>query len=186
MDPLLQETKQKMIKVLEIIRGDLATVRTGRAAPSLVDHVSVSVYGGSARLKIMELATVGTSDPQTIMITPFDPSIIGEIQKGLMEANIGLTPTVDGQHIRISIPPLSEERRQELIHLMKQKLENGRIMVRQARHDSMDDIKKQHTAKEITDDDKERLEKDVQRLTDEVTEEIEALGKRKEEELLQI
>lgn len=186
MDPISQETKQRMVKVLDVMKTDLATVRTGRAVPSLVDHLLVSVYGGSTKMKIMELATVTTSDTQTILITPFDASIIGEIQKGIMEANIGMNPTVDGQHIRIAIPPLSEERRQELIHLMKQKLEHGRIMVRQARHDAMDQIKKQHADKEITEDDKTRLEKEVQKLTDEVTEEIEAMGKKKEDELLQI
>src|SRR5581483_740861 len=139
---LVSDTKQKMQKAMEVLHGDLATIRTGRATPSLVDTLVVSVYGGSTRMKIVELATIGISDPQTLLITPFDPSIIGEIQKGIMEANVGLTPSIDGQNIRISIPPLSEERRQQLIHLIRQKLENGKIMVRQARHDAMNEIKK--------------------------------------------
>lgn len=178
----LQETKQKMQKALEVLKNDLATIRTGRATPSLIENVSVMVYGGTARMKIMELATIGTSDPQTLMLTPFDPSITGEIQKGIMEANIGLTPSVDGQNIRISIPPLSQERREQLIHLMKQKLENGRIMMRQVRHDAMQEIKKA----ELTEDDVRRFEKEVQDLTDSVIGEIDAMGKHKEAELMQI
>lgn len=182
MDTLIRDTQQNMQKVLEVIKADVATIRTGRAAPSLIENVVVSVYGGSTKMKIMELATIATTDSQTLTLTPFDPSIIGEIQKGLEQANTGLTPTNDGQVIRINIPPLSEERRQQLIQMMKQKLENGRIMIRQARHDAMDAIKKE----ELPEDEAKRLEKDVQKVTDDFTQEIDALGKKKEEELLQI
>lgn len=178
----LQEAKQKMQKVLEMVKNDLATIRTGRATPSLIENVAVSVYGGSTRLRIMELATIGSSDPQTLLITPFDPSITSEIQKGIMEANIGLTPTVDGQSIRISIPPLSGERREQLIHLMRQKLENGRVMIRQVRQDVMTDIKRA----ELSEDERKRLEKEGQDLTDLVVSEIDGIGKQKEQELLQI
>ena len=142
MDPLAQETKKRIDKVLDVLKGDLSTLRTGRATPSLVENVVINAYGGTARLKVMELATIGASDTKTLMITPFDPSIIHEIQKGIEAANAGLTPVVDGNIIRINIPPLSQERREELIKAMKQKLENGRIMIRQARHEAMDQIKK--------------------------------------------
>lgn len=183
MNPNFQNgVKQKMQKVLEVIRNDIATVRTGRAAPSLVENVVVSVYGGSTKMKIMEVATIAATDSQTLTLTPFDPSILGEIQKGLQEANIGLTPSNDGHVIRISIPALSEERRQQLIQLMKQKLENGRIMIRQARHDAMTEIKKQ----DLAEDEKSRLEKEVQKITDDTVSDIDSLGKKKEEELLQI
>lgn len=183
---LVNNTKQKMIKVLEVIKTDLGTVRTGRAAPSLVENIVVSVYGGSTKLKIMELATINTSDSQTLVLSPFDPSIIGEIQKGIQEANVGLSPSNDGQVIRIAIPLLSEERRQQLIHVMKQKLENGRIMVRQVRQEAMNDVKKQHTDKTISEDEMKRLEKEVQKVTDDITADIDFMGKKKEEELLQI
>ncbi|OGH34164.1 MAG: ribosome recycling factor [Candidatus Levybacteria bacterium RIFCSPLOWO2_01_FULL_37_20] len=186
MDPFDEEVKAKLAKVLEVLKTDISTVRTGRATPGLVDHVVVSVYGGSTRMKIMELATIGVQDNQTILITPFDQSIIGEIQKGIMEANIGLTPVIDGQNIRISIPQLSEERRQQLIHLMRQKLENGKIMTRHVRQEAMTAIKKDYANKDISEDIMLRLEKEVQRVVDEVTSEIETLGKKKEEELLQI
>ena len=103
MDQIVNETRQKMQKVLEVLRTDLGTVRTGRAAPSLVENISVLVYGGSTRLKIMELATIAVSDPQTLVITPFDGSITSEIQKGIEVANVGLNPVIDSQFIRISI-----------------------------------------------------------------------------------
>lgn len=182
MDSLVSTTHQQMQKALDLLRGDIGTIRTGRATPSLVEHVVVSVYGGSTKLKVMELATVTASDLQTLVITPFDPSIIEEIRKGIQETNVGLTPTVDGTIIRISVPPLSQERRQQLIHLMKQKLENGRIMIRQARHEAMNEIKKQ----ELSEDETRRLEKEIQKVTDEFIGQIDSLGKHKEEELLQI
>lgn len=175
-----------MQKVLDVLRNDLGTVRTGKASPSLVENISILAYGGSTRLRVMELATITTSDNQTILITPFDNATIGEIQKGIQEANVGLNPVINEQSIRISIPPLSQERREQLIHLMKQKLENGKIMVRQTRHEAMTSIKKQHADKTISEDDMKRLEKDAQRITDEVMGQIDMLGKKKEEELLQI
>lgn len=181
-----QKTKQQLDKVLEILRTDLGTIRSGRATPALVENLVVTVYGGSAKMKILELATVGTTDAQTLVITPFDQSIINEVYKGIQDANTGLSPVVDGQIIRITIPPLSEERRQELIKLMKHKLENGKIMVRQIRHEMMDDIKKKQDSKEISEDDVTRLEKEVQRIVDDTTETIDSYGSQKEAELLQI
>jgi len=180
---LINQFKQKMGRVLESVKNDLSTVRTGRATPSLIENIVVNVYGGTTKLKVMEVATITASDLQTLTITPFDNSIIGEIQKGIQEANVGLNPVIDPQLIRISIPPLSQERREQLIKLMHQKLEGGRIMVRQIRHEAMDEIKKN---KEISEDEILRLEKEVQRATDETIAEIETMGKKKEEELLQI
>ncbi len=186
MDQPLIPIKEKMHKVLEVLKTDVATVRTGRATPSIVENIFISAYAGTARMRIMELATIAAVDSQTLVITPFDHTIINEIQKGIQEANVGLNPGVDGQVVRISIPPLSEERRQQLIHLMKQKLENGRIMVRQVRQEGMHEIKKQYSDKTISEDEMVRLEKEMQRVTDETISEIDALGKRKEAELLQI
>ncbi len=183
MDLVTSQTREKMQKVLDVLHSDLSTVRTGRAAPSLVENIVISAYGGSAKLKVMELATIGAIDTQTLTVTPFDGSIIGEIQKGIIESGAGLNPVIDGQLIRISIPMLSEERRAELIKLMKQKLENGKIMVRQARHEAMEEIKKD---KEIGEDEVIRLEKEVQKATDDTMAKIDEMGKKKEEELMQI
>lgn len=177
-----QQLKVQLNKVLDVLKNDVGTIRTGRATPSLVEGIVVAVYGGTTKLKVMELATVGVTDPQSIVITPFDVSIIEEIRKGIQEANVGMNPVIDSNVIRISIPPLSKERREELIKLMKHKLENGKIMVRQTRQKAMDDIKKQ----ELPEDDENRLEKEVQKMVDEMMESIESMGKQKESELLQI
>lgn len=182
----LNVTRSQMARIVDVLRTDLSTVRTGRATPSIVENIVINAYGGTQRLRVMELATIGTTDPQTIIITPFDASIIEEIQKGIMEAQVGLNPVVDGQLIRISIPLLSGERRQELVMLVNQKLEGGRIQVRQVRHEAMDAIKKQFNNKDIGEDDVLRLEKEVQNLTDETIKTIDELGKKKEEELMQI
>ena len=186
MDPIINETKSKMQRALGVLLSDIATVRTGRATPALVENVVVSVYGGTQRLRIMELATISASDPQTLTLSPFDTSILGEMQKGIMEANIGLTPSTDGNVIRISIPPLSEERRIELIKLMKQKLENGRIAIRQIRQDARNIVRKKHIDKEMSEEEMYRIEKEIQKITDEIILSVDEMGRKKEEELLRI
>ena len=187
MDPqFVSEIKQKIEKVLDVLRQDLGTIRTGRANPSLVENIVISAYGGSTKLKVLELATVGVSDSQTIVITPFDPLIVNEIQKGIQESGAGLNPASDGHVLRVTIPPLSQERREELIKLMRHKLENGRIMIRQVRHEAMDEIKKAHADKEISDDEQQREEKEVQRIIDETMKTIDGMGNLKEQELLQV
>lgn len=178
----LTQAQAQMGKILEVLKADLSTVRTGRAAPSLVENIIINAYGGTAKMRVLELATIGVSDAQTILITPYDSSITGEIQKGIMESNVGLTPVVDGQVIRISIPPLSEERRKELVHLVNQKLESGKVQIRQVRHTAMEELKKQN----LGEDETSRMEKEIQKLTDDTIAEIDSLGKKKEEELLQI
>jgi ribosome recycling factor len=183
MDPLAQETKKRIDKILDVLKGDLSTIRTGRATPSLVENIVINAYAGTAKLKVMELATIGITDAKTLVITPFDPSIITEIQKGIEAANAGFTPIVDGMLIRISIPPLSQERREELIKAMKHKLENGKVMVRQARHEAMEDIKKEFEGRE---DDVKRLEKEVQKIVDDTMATIDSYGVQKEQELMQI
>ncbi|HUD09279.1 MAG TPA: ribosome recycling factor [Patescibacteria group bacterium] len=182
----LDQIKQGMQKVVEVIKVDLGTVRTGRASPALVENVVIHAYGGTQNLKVIELAQIATQDSQTIVITPYDSSIIGEIQKGLMEGNIGLTPVIDGQIIRISIPPLTEERRQQLVALVSQKLEGGKVQIRQVRHEAMSEVKKQLNDKTISEDEMFHAEKEVQKLTDDTIAELDSLGKKKEEELMQI
>ncbi|MDZ4228033.1 MAG: ribosome recycling factor [Candidatus Levybacteria bacterium] len=186
MDNAVSEMWQKMQKALLVLQEDLSTVRTGRAMPSLVENVVVSVYAGAQRMRIKELATISASDSQTLVLQPFDPSIAGEIQKGIMEANIGLTPSSDGNVIRISIPPLSQERRVELIKLMKQKLENGKIVIRQIRQDARNIVRKQHNNKEISEEQMFAVDKKIQKITDDVMVPVDEMGRKKETELLQI
>jgi ribosome recycling factor len=183
MDPVITTTKQKLQKVLDVLQDDLATIRTGKASPALVENLVVTAYEGTTKLKVMELATVGAPDAKTLVITPFDPSTIHDLQKGIELSSAGFNPIIDGHILRISVPPLSTERRQELIKAMKHKLENGRVMVRQVRHEMIDDMKKDYEGRE---DDIKRFEKEVQKAVDETIEIIESWGKQKEQELLQI
>lgn len=184
MDPLAQQAKQKMQKAFDVLVQDFATVHAGKATPALVENIMVSAYGQAQKFRLMELSTISIQDPKTIVITPFDQSIIGDIQKGIMEANIGFNPVVSTDLIRINIPPLSEERRKELVKAVNQKAENGRIMLRQVRHEAMEEIKK--TGDNISEDEVKRLEKEVQKLTDEFIEKVDNLRYQKEEELLKV
>lgn len=179
---LINSTEEQMKKALEILSSEISSIRTGKAAPSLIENIVVNVYGGTTKLKVMEVATVAVQDAKTLLITPFDATIIDEIQKGIMDSGSGFNPASDGQVLRVVIPPLSEERRKELIHMMKQKIENGHIMIRQARHHAMTEIKKE----ELGEDETGRMEKEIQRLTDEYTNEIDSIAKKKEEELMQV
>ncbi|MDQ5901279.1 MAG: ribosome recycling factor [Patescibacteria group bacterium] len=174
--------KQQIHKVLEIIKTDVSSIRTGRANGALVENIQIVTYGGSTKLRVIELATISTTDAQTLVISPFDPSTREDIRKGIMEAGSGLNPVDDGQILRINIPQLSTERREELIKMMKQKLENGKIMVRQARQEAMNEVKKE----EFGEDEEKRIEKEIQKIVDDTIVTIDSIGHQKEEELLQI
>lgn len=179
----LTDVQIKMSKVLEFLKNDLMTIRTGRATPALVENLEIEVYGGTQKLKLKELGTITALDAKTLVVSPWDQSIIEEINKGILTANIGLTPVIDGQVVRISIPPLSQERRVEYVKLLKQKLEAGRIMIRQIRHDFLSDLKRAYEAGEISEDEKNRQVKEVQDLTDKMNAQITEMGEVKEKEL---
>lgn len=185
-DTLLNSTRERMKKAIEVTRVDLASIRSGRATPALVENITVAVYGGTQHLKVMELATIATADSKTIVITPYDPSIIAEIEKGIAGANVGLNPVVDGEVLRISIPPLSEERRQEYIKLAKVKLEAGKVMVRGVRHDAMKELDGALASKDLGEDEKKAGEKKVQELTDEMIAELANMETKKVAELMQV
>jgi ribosome recycling factor len=176
----------KMQKAIAVISEDLGTIRTGRATPALVENVVISAYENTAHLKIKEMATIGTDGPRLIVISPFDPTTIKDIEKGISSANLGYTGAVDGNIIRISIPPLTAERREEYIKLAHAKIEGGRVMIRQIRHEVMNEVKRKFDAKEISEDDKKRLEKEIQTHTDNFIEEIEMLKEKKESELREL
>src|SRR3989344_7708586 len=129
MDKITPVVKEKMQKVIDVVRVDFGSVRTGKASPSLVENIVIKAYGGTQPLRVMELATIHTQDTQTLVLTPFDKSIIGEIERGIADAKVGLNPIVDGEFIRINLPPLSEERRLEFVKLINQKAEAGKVMV---------------------------------------------------------
>lgn len=178
--------RSKMTNILNMVVSDLGSLRTGRANPSLIDDLAVLVYGGQQRLKLKELATVSAPDHQTLVIDPWDKSIIGEIRQGILAANIGMNPSIDGQIIRISFPPMTTEDREKYAKLLSTKLENGKIMIRQVRQDGMHDIKKSFEEKTLSEDEKFDAEKKLQEITDEFVEKINEMGEKKKEELLQI
>lgn len=178
--------RSKMQQVLNLITNDISSLRTGRATPSLVENIICPAYGGTQRLKVQELATITAPDPQTLNISPWDKSIIGDIRKGIMEANVGLNPIIDGELLRIAFPPLTTEDREKYVKLLSQKLEGGRIMIRQQRGEAMQEIKKKFEAKEVSEDEKFADEKKVQEITDEFVNKINEVGERKKQELLAI
>ena len=180
------QVSSKMQSSVTAVAGDIAGIRTGRATPALVENIIVPAYGGTQRLRVMEVGSIASPDPTQIVISPWDKSIIGDIKKGILEANVGMNPNIDGEVIRIVVPPLTTEDREKYVKLLSQKLENGRVMVRQVRADEMHDIKKKFEAKEITEDEKFGQEKKLQELTDQFIGKIEEMGEKKKTELLQI
>lgn len=185
-DALLHSTRERMKKAIEVTRVDLSSIRSGRATPALVENIVVAVYGATQHLKVLELATISAVDSKTLVISPYDPSILSEIERGIAAANVGLNPIVDGEILRISIPPLSEERRQDYIKLAKAKLEAGKVMVRGVRHDAMKELDGALSSKDLGEDEKKSGEKKVQELTDEMIAELEAMEAKKEAELMQV
>ena len=173
-----------MEKVLDILKQDLATVRVGRVSSSLVENVLVDAYG--TKMRILEIALITTPEPNQIVIKPYDISNIESIRKAILEANLGLTPLADGELVRIVVPPLTSERREELVKLISQRLEGARISIRQVRKDFMGKIERAFEEKQLSEDEKFRLRKRVQEIVDEFNAKIEEIGSKKEQELTQI
>jgi ribosome recycling factor len=178
--------KEKMQKSVEWVKQDVSTIRTGRANPALVENITIGAYGGTAKMKVIELASITVPEPQMLVVTPYDQSIIGDIRRDIEAANIGVNPQIDNSVIRLVFPPLTSERRLEYVKLLHVKLEDGRVKVRQTRHEEMSELKRAFEAKEITEDDRRRTEEELQKLTDKFMAEIEAIGKAKEQELTTI
>lgn len=185
MNPITTNAKNDMQKALDNLRQEFNTVRTGKASPSLVENIVIKAYGGTAPLRVMELATISATDAHTLVITPFDQVTLHEIEKGIADAQVGLNPIVDGQMLRINLPPLSEERRREFVKVIQQKAENGKVTVRHARHAGMEAAKKMED-QDVSEDEIIRIEKEVQKLTDEFIEKIDSMSKEKEAELMKV
>ncbi|OGD00099.1 ribosome recycling factor [Candidatus Amesbacteria bacterium RIFCSPHIGHO2_01_FULL_47_34] len=182
----LDEVKLKMAKAVDFVKQDLATIRTGRASTSLVENIIINAYGGTTKLKVVELAQVAVPDSQSITVTPYDQSIIGDIRRDIEAANVGFNPVIDNQVIRINVPPLTAERRMEYVKMLHRRLEDGRVKVRQVRHEVMSEYKRSAEEGNLNEDERERQEDELQKLTDEMMERIEEIGKAKEEELVTI
>lgn len=181
----MDDVREKMEKALEMLRQELLTLKIGRATPALVEQIQVDAY--ETRMPLVELATITSPEPNQLLISPFDKTIIKNIEKSLaLDRDLKLSPIVDGDVIRITIPPLSEERRKELTKLLGQKLEAARIAIRNIRQGKMQEIRQAFENKEISEDDKFRREKELQDITDEFNKKIAEIGQEKEQQLMTI
>jgi ribosome recycling factor len=183
-DELLADAGERMNRTVEAMRNELATVRTGRASPHLLDRVSVDYYGAETPLK--QLAQVAATDARMLTVTPYDKSSVSAIEKAVMESDLGLTPSNDGNVIRLSIPELTEERRRELVKVVHGVAEEGRVSVRNVRRDIMHDLRELKKEGEAGSDEEHRAETGLQKLTDDAIGEIDKLLKGKEEEILEV
>lgn len=180
----LKEATLRMRSSLQSLQDDLAGIRTGRATPALVERLSVDYYGAPTPLQ--QLATFSVPEPRQILIKPFDPSTIKDIERAIQVSDLGLTPSNDGKAIRLTLPPLTQERRQELVRVVSARVEEGRISVRNIRRDVIKDLRDFEDAKLISEDDLKRGEDDIQKLTDEYVEKMNQVGQDKEEEILEV
>jgi ribosome recycling factor len=183
-DELLADAKERMNKSVESTRNELATVRTGRASPHLLDRLSVDYYGEETPLQ--QLAQVAATDARLLTVTPYDKSSISAIEKAVMESDLGLTPSNDGNVIRLQIPELTEERRKELVKVVHGVAEEGRVAVRNIRRDVMHDLRDLKKEGDAGSDEEHRAETELQKATDDAINEIDQLLKGKEEEILKV
>ena len=183
-DELLADAKERMQKSVEATRDELATVRTGRASPHLLDRLNVDYYGTQSPIK--QLAQVAATDARLLTVTPYDKSSISAIEKAVMESDLGLTPSNDGNVIRLQIPELTEERRKELVKVVHGVAEQGRVAVRNIRRDVMHDLRELKKEGEAGSDEEHHGETELQKHTDAAITEIDDLLKGKEEEILEV
>jgi ribosome recycling factor len=183
-EDFLDEARGRMKKSVEATRGEFSTVRTGRASPHLLDRIEVDYYGAITPLR--QLAQISASEARLLTITPYDKNSIKAIEKSIMESDVGLTPSNDGQVIRLTIPELTEERRRELVKVVHGIAEQGRVAVRNIRRDVMHDLRELKSEGEVGSDDEHRAEAELQKLTDAHVGEIDGALAGKEEEILEV
>jgi ribosome recycling factor len=183
-DELIYDAKRRMNKSVDATVHEFNTVRTGRASSGLLDRIHVEYYGQKTPLK--QLATINVPEPRLLTIQPFDPSTLKTIERAIQESDLGLTPSNDGRIVRLPIPQLTEERRKELVKVVRHLAEEGRVAVRNVRRDVMHDLKELVRDGEVGDDEERRAEERVQKLTNEHVTRIDELLKRKEEEILEV
>ena len=183
-DELLVEAGERMSAAVQAAQNTFSSVRTGRASPAVLDRVMVDYYGAMTPVK--QLATVNVPEARLITVQPYDASSIKLIEKAIMESDVGLTPSNDGRIIRLSIPELNEERRRELVKVVRGLAEEGKVAIRNIRRDTMHDLRELRDSGEAGSDDEHRAEEALQKLTDEKVKELDALLKSKEEEILEV
>ena len=182
--PSIKNAKEKMEAALTAVSREFATVRTGKATPALLDTVRVDAYG--SKMPINQLATVSSPDASLLVVQPFDPSLLADIERAIQIADLGFNPANDGTIIRIPVPPLNEERRKEYVKLLHKLAEDGRVSVRHARQEARDDLKKKMKDHEVAEDEGHRQMDEVQKLTDRHIGQIDELLEHKEEEVMQV
>ena len=181
---VLSNCEDRMKKAVEALRRDLQTIRTGRASPALIEHLDVDYYGTSTPLN--QLASISAPEARLLVVQPWDKGALGAIEKAIQKSDLGLNPTNDGKLIRIAIPQLSEEHRRDLVKIVRRKVEEGRVAVRNIRRDGIDDLKELQKEKLISEDEESRAEESIQKLTDRYVAAVEHVGEAKEEEILQV
>lgn len=179
-----KDAENKMQKCVESTRGEFASIRTGRATPALLDRLHVEAYGAAVPLK--QVASISVPDSRSLVIQAFDRNTVGEIRKAIEKSDLGLTPNIDGNQIRLVIPPLNEERRKDLVKVVKKKGEEGKIAVRNVRHKIHDDLKTQLKDHKITEDESKRMQDQLQKITDKFIKEIDQLVVSKEKEIMEV
>jgi ribosome recycling factor len=179
-----KEAEARMKGAIQALEEDLAGIRTGRASPALIERMQVEYYGSPTPL--IQLATISVPEPRTLMIRPFDASSLKAIERAILASDLGLTPNNDGKAIRLNLPPLTEERRRELVKVVHNRVEEARVAVRNVRRDSIRDLREFMQEKLISEDDLKRGEEELQKITDQYIEEINSVGERKEKEILEV
>ncbi len=183
-DDILSETKTKMGKTIEALRKELATIRTGRATPSLVEQIKVDYHGVPTPLN--QMATISAPEARLLVIQPWDRQSHGSIEKAILKSDLGLNPSSDGNMIRLRIPPLTEERRRELVRVVGKRTEESRVALRNIRRSALEEFRELERKKEISQDEQKRAQERLQELTDSFIEVVERVGKEKEAELLEV
>ncbi len=184
LDKIIHETEDKMKKAVDFTRQELTKLRSGKATAAILDDIKIDYYG--QKMPIAQTASVNTPDAHLITVQPWDKSMIGEIEKAILAANIGLTPANDGTVIRLSVPPLTEERRKELVKVAKKFAEDGRITIRNIRRDSNEHLKKAEKDEHVSEDERKHGENEVQKLTDKYIKHVDDILAGKEKEIMEV
>jgi len=183
-DDILSETSKKMGKAIDAMKRELATIRTGRATPAIVDHIKVDYYGVPTPLN--QIATISVPEARLLLIQPWDRQALSSMEKAILKSDLGLNPSNDGNMIRLRIPQLTEERRKDLIKVVRKRVEEGRVALRNVRRSALEEIRELEREKEISQDEQKRAQERLQELTDNFIEEVDKVGRGKEEELLEV
>jgi ribosome recycling factor len=179
-----KEARERMDGAIQALDDDLAGIRTGRAHPALVERLQVDYYGVPTSL--VQLATISVPEPRSLMIRPFDASSLRNIERSILTSDLGLTPNNDGKVIRLNLPPLTEERRRDLVKVVKSRVEDARVAIRNVRRDSIKDLREFEQEKLISEDDLKRGEDELQKITDEYIDKVNEIGDHKEKEILEV